>query len=489
MLMGGVSLVVRPLQLVGTIILARLLSPSDFGTVTLAMVLIGTSYMFVGLGMDAALVHSEMDRKKVAFQAFAISLFSGILSFLVLSINAEIISSILGDVDVAVFRGLLPIILFTTLTIVPEAMLSKELRFNRLSAAVIISEIMYMIVAIILAVMGYGLWSLVYGKIASALVRVILVWLFNPSWDWIKPKKWDWDIMRSLLRFGLQTTAGGIVSYFHTHWDDWFVGRQFGTTALGYYSKAYDLSNNVLSSFSRSVINGVFFPSYTKIQNEKERLTRVYLKSYYVVLLMMVPISLGMLVLAPELVPVLLGPKWIPMITTLQIFAFMVLVRPLSENTVPLFLAVGRPNYMVRAGLVLSVVMVPLVIGLSNWGIEGVAIAVVISHIAGVAYNLVLVERILPGIIRPTLSAFVKFAVMGLLMALCVQLVKPYVLQLVGGIPNVLSLVILVMVGVVVYCGLAFLTQKTLIYELVQLFLVGLKIENRFPKLAAKVAE
>ena len=480
---------VRPLQLVGTIILARLLSPSDFGTVTLAMVLIGTSYMFVGLGMDAALVHSEMDRKKVAFQAFAISLFSGILSFLVLSINAEIISSILGDVDVAVFRGLLPIILFTTLTIVPEAMLSKELRFNRLSAAVIISEIMYMIVAIILAVMGYGLWSLVYGKIASALVRVILVWLFNPSWDWIKPKKWDWDIMRSLLRFGLQTTAGGIVSYFHTHWDDWFVGRQFGTTALGYYSKAYDLSNNVLSSFSRSVINGVFFPSYTKIQNEKERLTRVYLKSYYVVLLMMVPISLGMLVLAPELVPVLLGPKWIPMITTLQIFAFMVLVRPLSENTVPLFLAVGRPNYMVRAGLVLSVVMVPLVIGLSNWGIEGVAIAVVISHIAGVAYNLVLVERILPGIIRPTLSAFVKFAVMGLLMALCVQLVKPYVLQLVGGIPNVLSLVILVMVGVVVYCGLAFLTQKTLIYELVQLFLVGLKIENRFPKLAAKVAE
>lgn len=177
------------------------------------------------------------------------------------------------------------------------------------------------------------------------------------------------------------------------------------------------------------------------------------------------------------------------MITTLQIFAFMVLVRPLSENTVPLFLAVGRPNYMVRAGLVLSVVMVPLVIGLSNWGIEGVAIAVVISHIAGVAYNLVLVERILPGIIRPTLSAFVKFAVMGLLMALCVQLVKPYVLQLVGGIPNVLSLVILVMVGVVVYCGLAFLTQKTLIYELVQLFLVGLKIENRFPKLAAKVAE
>lgn len=487
--MGGVSLVVRPLQLVGTIILARLLEPSDFGTVTLAMVLIGTSYMFVGLGMDAALVHSNLDRKKVAFQAFIISLFSGILSFAVLSINAEIISSILGDVDVAVFRGLLPIILFTTLTIVPEAMLSKELRFNRLSAAVILSEIIYMLVAIILAVMGYGLWSLVYGKLASALARAIFVWLFNPSWEWIKPKTWDWDIMRSLLRYGLQTTAGGIVSYFHTHWDDWFVGRQFGTTALGYYSKAYDLSNNVLSSFSRSVINGVFFPSYTKIQNEKERLTRVYLKSYYVVLLMMVPISLGMLVLAPELVPVLLGPKWLPMVITLQIFAFMVLIRPLSENTVPLFLAVGRPNYMVRAGLVLSVVMVPLVIVLSRWGIEGVAVAVVISHIAGVAYNLFLVERILPGIMRPTLTAFVKFAAMGFVMALIVQLSKPYVLQLTSGIPNVWTLTILVLIGVVVYCGLAFLTQKALIFELIQLFLTGLKIDGRFPKLAAKFAE
>ncbi len=480
---------VRPLQLVGTIILARLLDPSDFGTVTLAMVLIGTSYMFVGLGMDAALIHSTMDRKKVAFQAFLISLVSGTLSFIVLSINAEIISSILGDVDVAVFRGLLPIILFTTLTIVPEAMLSKELRFNRLSAAVILSEIIYMIVAIVLAVMGYGLWSLVYGKIASALVRTVLVWLFNPSWEWIKPKKWDGDITRSLLRYGLQTTAGGIVSYFHTHWDDWFVGRQFGTTALGYYSKAYDLSNNVLSSFSRSVINGVFFPSYTKIQNETERLTRLYLKSYYVVLLMMVPISLGMLVLAPELVPVLLGPKWIPMIVTLQIFAFMVLFRPLSENTVPLFLAVGKPNYMVRAGLVLSVVMVPLAIILSQWGIEGVAVSVVISHLVGVGYNLLLVERILPGIMRPTLIAFVKFAAMGFVMAFIVQLSKPYILQLSGGIPNVLSLTILILIGVVVYCGLAFLTQRALIFELIQLFLVSLKIDTRFPRLAAKVAE
>lgn len=479
MFLGGVALIVRPLNMIGTIILARILDPSDFGAVALAMVLIGTSYMFIGLGMGSALIQSDTDQDKAAFQTFVVTVVSGTAVFLLIRSNVELATLVLGDIDIAVFNSLLPLILVYALIIIPEAMLRKQLLFGRVSVATIASEITYLAVSITLAWLGYGLWSLVYGQLSNALVRLVLIWLFNPTWSWLIPKRLDFSLFRSLFRYGLPVTGGGLVSYFHTHWDDWFVGRQFGTTQLGYYTKAYDLSNKTLSSLSRTVINGVFFPSYSRIRNDRDRMRRVFLKGTRVVLLMMVPISLGLLVLSPELVPVLLGEKWIPMIPTLQVYSFMVLFRPISSNTVPLFMGAGRPRYVLYAGIVLSVVMVPAVLLLSGLGIVGVAIGVVVSHIVGAGYNLLQTERIIPGAAVAALRAFVPFLAVGLVMAIVVQLLKPIIMPLGGAYP-LLAVLALVAIGAVVYLGLIFMVQKDLVIELIQLSVSALGLGGRF---------
>ncbi len=486
MFMAGVALIVRPLNILGTIVLARLLDPSDFGAVALAMVLLGTTYMFIGLGMGAALIHSNEDQGKVAFQAFVVTLFSGLTVFLFLKMNVQLAARILGDLDVAVFNSLLPLVLLSALMIVPEAMLKKQLLFGRVSIATITSEITYMVVAIVLAWLGYGLWSLVYARLSTSAVKLSIIWISNPTWAWLKPKRWDWGLLKRLVRYGLPITGGGLVSYFHTHWDDWFVGRQFGTQALGYYTKAYDLSNKTLSSLSRSVINGVFFPSYSRIRDDRDRMRRVFLKGIRVVLLMMVPISLGLLVMAPELVPVLLGAKWNPMIPTLQVYSFMVLFRPISSNTVPLFMGAGRPRYVLYAGLVLSLVMVPAVLLLAGYGIVGVAIGVVISHIVGAGYNLLQVNQIIPGIIGPTLRSFVPFLVVGTVMAVVVQLLKPVILPLGGEGSGLIAVLTLVAIGAIVYLGLIFLVQKDLVVELIQLFVSALGLGSRFSMFRVK---
>ena len=96
MFMAAVALIVRPLNVVGTIILARLLDPSDFGAVALAMVLLGTTYMFIGLGMGSALIHSDEDQGKVAFQTFVVTILSGLTVFLLLRFNVELAAAILG---------------------------------------------------------------------------------------------------------------------------------------------------------------------------------------------------------------------------------------------------------------------------------------------------------------------------------------------------------------------------------------------------------
>lgn len=486
MFLGAVAILVRPLNVVGTIILARLLEPSDFGAVALAMVLLGTSYMFIGLGMGSALIHSNEDRDQVAFQTFVVTLVSGTIIFILLRTNSEWVTALLGNLDEAVFNALLPLVILAAVAVIPEAMLRKKLLFGRVSVATIVGEVAYMVLAIILAWLKFGLWSLVYARLGSEALRVLLVWIFNPTLAWLKPRRWNWPLMKELFRYGLPTTGSGLVSYFHTHWDDWFVGRQLGTEALGFYSKAYDLSNKTLSSLSATVINGVFFPSYSRIREDRERTRRIFLKGTRVVFLMMVPIALGLLVLAPEIVAILLGDKWLPMIPTLQVYSFMVLFRPISTNTVPLFMGVGRPRYMLYAGIVLAVVMVPAVLLLAPWGIVGVAIGVVISHIVGVFYNLLQVDRILPGTAMASLRASVPYLAVGAVMAVVVQLLKPIIMPAFGGQFAFVGLLLLVAIGAIVYLGLIFVVQRELVVELIHLFIAAVGLEDRFSLFVAR---
>lgn len=480
MFLGGLTLALRPLKIVGNILLARLLDPEHFGTVALALVLLSTADLFVGFGMGSAFIHSKDDRQKVAFHAFLITMLSGVLTFAIFFTNAELLARFLGDQEIVpILRWLMPLMLFTALRVVPEASLQKDLLFGRYSLAILVSDMSYVLFALLFAVLNFGLWSLVFAQLASEFLRTLLAWAFNPRWDWIRPTAWDWPVMKGLLRYGGPSTSSGLVTYFHTHWDDWFVGRIFGTTSLGFYTKAYDLSNNTLSSLSRSMLNSVFLPSYAKMQDDPERMARVYVKSLRFVLLMMVPLALGMLVLAPQLVPVLLGDKWVPMILTLQIYAFMVLFRPISSNTSPLFMAVGRPGYMLRAGILLSVVMVPAALLLVNYGIEGIAIAVVISHIVGAAYNVRQVNGLLPGTGKASVVATGTYIAIGGVMAASVQLAKPFVLQIVGGEYNILALTLLVAVGAVIYGVLTLLLQRDLVLEIVRLVWTASGVDKR----------
>lgn len=467
--MGGTVLLSRPLSLLGTIALARLLDPADFGEVALIMVLVGTSDLFVGLGMAPALVHSQDEENRVSYHSFMVTLVSGILIFAFLFLNAEWVVSILGDVKIDLYKQLLPLILFAALTIVPAALLSKNLLFGRISLARVISDLAYFVVAIILAFFDFGVWSLVYGRLASAFLLMILSWFFNPQLTWLKPVPWDWSLLKSLLSYGLRSTGSGLVAYFHSHWDDWFVGRRLGSESLGFYSRSYDLSNSTLSSLSSSIVAKVFFPTYIRIRDDLERTKRVYLRSLRVVFLMMTPIALGLLVLAPEFIEVLLGEKWLPMTETLQIFCMMALMLPVSRNAVPVFQALGRPQNNLYAGIVLSLTMVPLVFLLAPYNIEGVALAVVISHTIGAAFNVYLLNLMLPGTLWPTIRMSALYLGLGGVMVFAVAVMKPVVENILGETTSILALFILVLVGAVTYCGLALLTQREIIIELIDL--------------------
>ena len=478
--MGGAELGSRLIGMVGLVFLARLLDPEDFGTVGLAMVLLGAVRLFSGLGLEPALIHSKMERDKAASHVFAVTMLTNGILFLVVISSSVFFAELLGDASLAeVLRWLAFLILLEGLALVPRATLRKDLKFGHIGRANFTAEVVYFLGALGLAYLGYGFWSLVIARLMSSFTKLSMLWIGSHSLRWVIPRSWDWTAIRELLNYGIRSAGSGFMSFFNSNWDDWLVGRTLGVGALGFYSRAYKLTNQAIVGINRKVISGVLFPSYAKIQDEPERVSRVYLKALGMVALVMTPLALGLFIISGELVPVLLGEKWLPMVPALRIFAVMAFIRPLSGSTAPLFQALGHPSFNLRVGILQTVIMVPSVLLLLGQGIVGVAGGVVVAYLIGFLYNIYQVNKILPGTAGKMLPAILPAAVAGSIMMLGIQLSKKTALGLANGQHNVFSIGFMVIVGAVIYGLLALILQRGLILEATSLFIGSLKRRPR----------
>ncbi len=465
MLLGLTTLGLRGVSIASTVFLARLLDPSDFGIVALALVLLSTSNLFSGLGMRHALIQTRIERNLAAYHAVLITFLAGFCFTSVVFIFADVFADILGNIQTApLIKVLSVVILMQSLSLVPEALLQKDLLFAKVSSSMLFPELIYLGIAVALASLGFGLWSLVYAGVARAFSRMVLLFSICPERGWLKPRPIDPAVITSLVRFGIQSTGSGFVSFANSVMDNMFVGRVMGVQALGYYSKAYDFSTNTVDGFNK-VLGGVLFPSYSKIQEDRERLSSAYMKSLRLVSLVIIPASVGIFSISPELISVLLGAKWQPMVTSLQILSLMCLVRSLSATTSPLFLSMGFPNYDLRAGLLVMAAALTGMFSLQFMGIAGVAIAFLVAHILGFVYNVYQVGTLLPDSTRRMLSSIVPALLGSLLMGVTIFLCKAGIGDAVQGLNGIAWLLVLVLAGLVVYGSVIFLSQRELIYE------------------------
>ncbi len=465
--MAGATLASRPIAIFAMVVLARLLSPDDFGMIALVMVLFSTARIFSGLGMDNALIHSPRSLKETGFQAFAITCMTGLSLFLLINWRAADLANLMGNDELTpIVQRMSWLLLFDALSIVPEAILRRELQFRKVSTAMIAMNFVTNALAIALAWWGFGVWSLVWGYLAGSFTRMLMMFFAAPGWSWLLPRRLDWSVIRELVRYGVKSTSSGLVDFVNSHWDDWFVGRTLGTTALGFYDRAYFVTNSTIVGLNTSILSSVFMPAYAHMQTDDARLARTYLKSLGLSSLFMAPLSMGVLAVAPELVRVVFGAKWVPMIPTLQVFAFMALARPLAASTSPLFRAVGHPEYDLQGGLVVLFSMVPMVIYMSRWGIEGVAVAVTLSFFIGLVYNVFKLNKLIPGTGRHVAPVVLPSLIASALMVVAVTVARPLLDMTWIGRHEWLMLLALTAVGGIVFIFVGYFLQRKLIHEL-----------------------
>lgn len=359
-----------------TAILARLLEPDDFGLVAMVVVFTNFATILNDIGLPAALVHKKDVTEEQKSSSFWINLLEGLLITLLLMAFSPLIARFYSR------SQLIPIVIVLSSTffissfgMIQAGLLAKELNFKRIAFIETASTVIAGAIAVAMAFVGFGVWSLVFQNVAASFIAAVALFFFS---DWKPRFTCRWGPVRELFRFGLNLTGFNVVNYFSRNLDNLLIGRFSGSLSLGYYSLAYRVFLFPLQTVS-GVIGRVMFPALSSIQDERQKVQEVYIRATRIIALITFPMAIGLLVVAPQFVRAFFGEKWDRAIFVIQILALVGLVQSIVTTLGWIYQSQGRTDILFRWGLFATfVTTLAFVVGL-KWDIEGVAIAYAIA--------------------------------------------------------------------------------------------------------------
>jgi len=371
------QIITQAVALVKNIILARILSPDDFGLFGIALVVFSLLEAFSRSGFDVALIQKKEDIRDYLDTAFVVNIGRGVVLFLLLFFSAPLVATFFKRAEiVGVVRAVSIVFLLNGFVNPGTIYFSRELEFKKQFQWDMSRSISDIVVSLSLVFFLRNVWVLVIGMTVSFFTRVAVSYFIHPY----RPGfSFNPDYARSLFRFGKWVFGSGILVYLLTQGDDAFVGKFLGVTALGFYRIAYRFSNLPATHITH-VISRVTFPMYSKLQDDIPKLREAYLKVLQITAFLAFPLAGLIFILAPDFTRIFLGEKWLPMVPAMRVLCIFGVIRALSGAGGSVVLAIGKPKftaYFTAIQLfILALIIYPLTI---KYGILGTAIAVTLS--------------------------------------------------------------------------------------------------------------
>jgi PST family polysaccharide transporter len=358
--------------LLTTIILARLLAPSDFGLIGMATVITGFVGLFHDLGTSAAVIQRKELNESLLSSVFWINVGFGTLAMVILYLLSPLFAYLYREPRVVPLLQLLSVTFFISgLSMLQNALLQRSMAFNKLAKLEIAATAVSSAVGIGAAFLGFGAWSLVYQALALTVVTTALLWAAS-SW---RPRiSFQLQEALSIGRYSLNLSGYNIFNYFVRNADYFLIGRYLGAQDLGFYTLAYRIMLYPLQNVS-AVIGRVMFPLFSKIQDDLPRFRNAYLLVTGAIALVTFPMMFGLWALAEPFVLTIFGNQWLPVAALLVILIPVGMFQSIGTTVGPIYQAKGRTDVMFRWGVGSgTLAVIGFVIGL-QWGTVGVAMA------------------------------------------------------------------------------------------------------------------
>lgn len=363
----GGQVLSEPIRILGTAVLARLLTPADFGLIGMATVFFGLTAITTELGPASAIIARRRLSDEETSSLFWVSLVIGVILAALAVAAAPFVAEVYREPRVApVFSAMSLMVLLSAAALVHNALLRRRMDFRIPAIANLSAVAVNSAVAIVSALLGAGYWSLVYGTLAGVVVSVTIVWRgarFRPM------LRMRWSDVRPFVSFSTQVTGAELANYGSSNVDNLLVGRLLGTGALGFYALAYNLVTYPVRMFA-TLVAQVTLPALSLIRDDAERFRSAYLHATALSSTVVLPVLVAALVSAPYLIVGVYGDQWAGAVLPFQMLCLAGIGRSVSVFARSAFKAAGVPSHQLRWDLAL---------------LAGVALAALLGARAGVA--------------------------------------------------------------------------------------------------------
>lgn len=374
---SGIRVITRTLSLLKNVIIARILSPYQFGSFGIATLVLVFAEIVTETGVNTFLIQNKEDTNKYIDTSWLVSIIRGVIIFSLIILTSNLISIFFKNNDSRNLLVLISIVPLLRGFINPSVIkFQKELRFHKQ----FLYESSYFLVeaffSLVLVILTKRTEALVYGMIASTIFQVIMSFMIASP----RPRVvFNRILFVKVIGYGKWITASTIFNYFYQNGDNISVGRILGSSSLGLYDMAYRISLVPLSDVA-DVISKVTFPVYVKISEDQERLKKAFLKTLAVVIIFTLPLGLILFFFPNQIISLILGDKWLGASSALKVLGIFGFVRAISSFSQNIFLSIGEQETFTLISLVglvgLAVTIIPFVL---MWGITGAALSALLG--------------------------------------------------------------------------------------------------------------
>ena len=427
-----------------SIVLARILTPDDYGKVALVTVFTTVMQVFVDSGLGTALIQKkdvdDLDFSSVFYFNFVVCL----VLYAIMFMAAPVIANFYNDLS------LTPIIRVISLTIVisgvkgiQQSYVSRNMLFKRFFYATLGGTVFSAFLGIGLAYAGFGVWAIVAQQLSNTAIDTLILWL---TVKWRPKKMFSWNRLKGLLSFGWKMLASSLLDTIYTNIRSLIIGKLYSSADLAYYNQG-DKFPTVIASNINASIDSVLLPTMASEQDNASRVKAMTRRAIKTSTYIMAPLMMGLAFCAEPIVRLVLTDKWLPCVPYLRIFCITYMFYPIHTANLNAIKAMGRSDLFLKLEIVKKIMGLTILLLTMHWGVMIMAYSLLLSSVLSQIFNSwpnwkllnynywEQIKDILPGIL------------IAVFMGLCVNLVALLHLS------DVVTLLIQIPIGAIIYIG------------------------------------
>jgi PST family polysaccharide transporter len=429
---------------IGTItLLARILTPEDFGIVALGLVFVNLFYSLQDFGIIPALIQRDSRVDESISTGLSLRWIVTLIVASFVIVLSPFIAGFFGNPPLESVLIALTLNLFVlSFGFTSQTVLMRSMRFSELSVAFVVQYAVYSVTSISLAFFGFSFWSLVLGTLSGSLSYVLVLRTYERSRFGLKM---DIQLMRELLGFGKYVLVTGLMLFVVFNVDQIVIARVMGLAGLGVFVIAVRFGRTLGEQIA-STVSKVMFPTMARMKDDPKRLGNAYVHSLRMVALVALPLSVLLSALASMFVQIVLGSAWLAVVVPLSILSFQGFLNALQPSSSNVLAAIGKPNYVAMLSTLQAAVLVAAIYPVAvTWGIDGVCVLTTLLSCGVLVSSLVIVSSALRlsvvVVSRPILPALMSGLIMYVALVIANDLLPS----------NVSSLFLSVVFGFAVY--------------------------------------